>query len=90
MNEPRPTGGLPNLLVTLLKMTGVVFTLGLIAFAGIFVWFFCRIEPEAGEIAVLIHKTGKNLPPEQVIATNATWKGIQLEVLTEGRYFYNP
>lgn len=56
----------------------------------IFVWFFCRIEPEGGEIAVLIRKTGENLPPGQVIALDEKQKGIQLEVLSEGRYFKNP
>ncbi|MDF7798902.1 SPFH domain-containing protein [Pontiellaceae bacterium B1224] len=62
---------------------------GLIA-AFVFVWFFCRIEPGAGQIAVLIRKTGDNLPPGQVIALEPGQKGIQLEVLSEGRYFRNP
>jgi hypothetical protein len=56
----------------------------------IFVWFFCRIEPRGGQIAVLIHKTGKDLPAEQVLALEPDQKGIQLEVLAEGRYFRNP
>jgi regulator of protease activity HflC (stomatin/prohibitin superfamily) len=56
----------------------------------VFIWFFCRIEPEAGEIAVLIRKTGQNLASGQVIALDSKQKGIQLEVLSEGRYFKNP
>lgn len=56
----------------------------------IFVWYFCRIEPEADEIAVLIRKTGKNLASDQVIALDPNQKGIQLAVLSEGRYFRNP
>ncbi len=56
----------------------------------IFFWFFCRIEPGAGEIAVLIRKTGDNLPPGQVIAMQEGQKGIQRDVLAEGRYFRNP
>lgn len=56
----------------------------------IFIWFFCRIEPGPGEIAVLIRKTGENLPPGRVIAREKGQKGIQLEVLAEGRYFRNP
>lgn len=56
----------------------------------IFIWFFCRIEPGGGEIAVLIHKTGKNLSSSEVIALDPGHKGIQLEVLSEGRYFRNP
>ncbi|MBM4153198.1 MAG: hypothetical protein FJ220_06730, partial [Kiritimatiellaceae bacterium] len=56
----------------------------------IFVWFFCRIEPRGGQIAVLIHKTGKDLPSDQVLALEPKQKGIQLDVLGEGRYFRNP
>ena len=52
-------------------------------------WFFCRIEPGPGEIAVLIHKTGQDLPSGQILA-EPDQKGIQLEVLAEGRYFRNP
>ncbi len=63
----------------------------LILFAfGLFVWYGCRIEPGNGEIAIMIRKTGKNLPREQIIATSPEYKGIQLEVLGEGRYFRNP
>lgn len=71
-------GGLPLLLV------------GAAVFLSAFVWFFCRIEPDSEEIAILIHKTGKDLPPGQIIATDPGQKGIQLEVLPEGRYFRNP
>ncbi len=56
----------------------------------LFIWFGCRIEPRSGEIAVLIRKTGKNLPSGQILAMNPKEKGIQLEVLPEGRYFRNP
>ncbi len=55
-----------------------------------FFWFFCRIEPGAGQIAVLIRKTGDNLPPGQVIALEKGQKGVQRDVLPEGRYFRNP
>jgi len=58
--------------------------------SSVFLWFFCRIEPGPGEIAVLIRKTGDNLPPGQVIALHPQQKGIQLDVLSEGRYFKNP
>lgn len=56
----------------------------------IFIWFFCRIEPRADQIAVLIHKTGKDLPSGQIIALQPGQKGICLDVLPEGRYFRNP
>ena len=63
---------------------------GLLLASFVFVWFFCRIEPGAGQIAVLIRKTGENLPSGQVIALEEKQKGIQLDVLPEGRYFKNP
>jgi regulator of protease activity HflC (stomatin/prohibitin superfamily) len=59
-------------------------------FLPIWVWFFWRIEPREGEIATLIRKTGKNLPQGEIIAPDAKHKGIQPEVLSEGRYFRNP
>ena len=63
---------------------------GVMLATSVFVWFFCRIEPGAGEIAVLIRKTGENLPAGQVLALDEGQKGIQLAVLAEGRYFKNP
>ena len=55
-----------------------------------FLWTYCRIEPDPDQLAVLIRKTGEDLPSGQIIALEAKYKGIQLEVLPEGRYFYNP
>ena len=57
---------------------------------SLFVWYGCRIEPGNGEIAVLIRKSGKNLPQDAILAPSADYKGVQLEVLGEGRYFRNP
>ena len=57
---------------------------------SLFVWYGCRIEPGNGQIAVLIRKTGKNLPQDAILAPSADSKGVQLEVLGEGRYFRNP
>jgi len=62
----------------------------LLILAAGFVWFGCRIEPSTGEIAVLIRKTGIDLPPGTVLAPSGSHKGIQIEVLPEGRYFRNP
>lgn len=62
-----------------------------VAVLGVFWWwFFWRIEPGNGKIAVLIKKTGKNLPTDEIIARSPEYKGIQLEVLPEGRFFRNP
>ena len=56
----------------------------------VFVWFFCRIEPPSGYCAVLIKKDGKDIPADDIIALTSDQKGIQLEPLSEGRYFYDP
>jgi regulator of protease activity HflC (stomatin/prohibitin superfamily) len=53
-------------------------------------WYGWRIEPENGRFAILIKKTGENLPADQIIAPSLKYKGVQLEVLPEGRFFYNP
>ena len=71
------------------KLIGIIIVL-LILGGPVFIWNFCRIEPGNGSIAVLIRKTGKDLPPEDVIALEPGQQGIQLEVLGEGRYFRNP
>jgi regulator of protease activity HflC (stomatin/prohibitin superfamily) len=67
-----------------------VFGLGLLFLLAVWIWFFWRIEPASDQIAVLIRKTGQDLPSGQILATEPGQKGIQLEVLSEGRYFRNP
>lgn len=62
----------------------------LVLLLPVWFWYFCRIEPGPGQIGILIHKTGKELPTGQILATTLEQKGIQLEVLAEGRYFKNP
>ncbi len=61
-----------------------------LTFVSCFVWFGCRIEPESGEIAVLIRKTGEDMPSGQILALDERQKGIQQAVLPEGRYFRDP
>ena len=56
----------------------------------LFFWYGCRIEPGSDQMAILIRKTGKDLPSGQIVALEPGQKGIQLEVLAEGRYFRNP
>ena len=67
-----------------------LFILAVLGAAGVFVWTSCRIEPQADQIAILIRKTGHNLKPGEIIALQPDQKGIQLDPLPEGRYFYNP
>jgi len=50
-----------------------------------------RIDVPARHFAVLTKKTGEDLDNHQEIAPDGgNHKGLQLEVLSEGRYFYNP
>jgi len=50
------------------------------------------IDVPAGHMAILLRKTGTDLPNTAEIALDPGHKGIQAEVLREGRYFfqYNP
>lgn len=61
--------------------------------ASVFAWFVYRsfrVEVPAKHVAVLTHKVGDDLASDTEIATDPGQKGVQLEVLREGRYFYNP
>lgn len=49
-----------------------------------------RIDVPKRHIAILTKKVGKDLQNHQEIAPDASYKGIQKQVLGEGRYFYNP
>lgn len=61
----------------------------LVAFP-LWVWVGWRIEPGPGEIAILMRKTGKDLPAEMILAPGPGYKGIQADVLPEGRFFRDP
>jgi len=96
--ETQPPGALSRLPKLPLKLDPAAFkggargVLALLVLVGIpvFVWFFCRIEPGAGEIAILTAKTGSDLPSGQILALEPGQQGIRLEVLPEGRYFRDP
>ena len=70
--------------------SGVLLLIAAALILPAFLWFGCRIEPDNGEIAVLVRKTGTPLKPGEIIADSPDKQGIQLEVLGEGRYFRNP
>jgi hypothetical protein len=55
-----------------------------------FIYEECRIEVPNRYIAVLTRKTGKDLERGEILAPSPEHKGVQREVLTEGRYYYNP
>jgi regulator of protease activity HflC (stomatin/prohibitin superfamily) len=70
---------------------GAAAVLGVIAVAlGYGVYGLFRIDVPPEHVAVLVKRTGDDLPNSQVLAASPKQKGVQLEVLTEGRYFYNP
>jgi hypothetical protein len=54
------------------------------------VYTACLIEVPNKHMAILVHKTGKDLDNSQSIAPSEEYKGVQAAVLTEGRYYYNP
>ena len=50
----------------------------------LWVWYGWRIEPSNGQIAVLMKKTGRDLPPDEILAPGPEYKGVQTDVLPEG------
>ena len=76
-----------------LKPSYLIWAALLILFSVVTPWSIyqeCRIEVPNKQMAVLIRKTGEDLEPGVVIAPSPEFKGVQKEVLTEGRYYYNP
>lgn len=53
-------------------------------------WEVERVEVGPGEFLVRIHRWGKELPEAQIVAPDASYKGVMLDVLPEGRHFLNP
>src|SRR5262249_16544895 len=43
-----------------------------------------------GYYLVKIHRWGKDLPEDTILAPDESYKGVQKDVLPEGRYFLNP
>lgn len=50
----------------------------------------CKIDVPSGHIAVLTHKVGTDISNDDLVAPSPAHKGIMLNFLTEGRFFYNP
>ena len=69
---------------------GGLLLIAALLFFPLFIWFGCRIEPKPDQFAVLIRKTGENLPSGEIVALKPGQKGLQLDVLPEGRHFRNP
>ena len=88
--DPSQGGGIRYWLGIMKYASILIVLAALLVVAGLFVWYGCRIEPEGDEIAILIRKTGENLRPDEIISIHDGQKGIKLETLPPGRYFYNP
>jgi len=66
---------------------------GLLAVMALLSWLAYMsflVDVPRGYCAVLIKKTGKDLPKGEIAAPSDEYKGIQRKVLTEGRHFLNP
>jgi hypothetical protein len=61
--------------------------IGVLAFE---VYNSCVFEVHTKEMAILVHKTGKDLDNADSIAPSEDYKGVQQSPLKEGRYCYNP
>jgi regulator of protease activity HflC (stomatin/prohibitin superfamily) len=75
-------GGGKNKAVAILIIIAVIFLLALISRS------ICQVDQ--GEAAIMIKKTGEDLPAGHIIALKPEQKGIQLDPLPEGWYFKNP
>ncbi len=80
---PEPFKQLKKLPIGCYVAIALAVLIGSVAYKGLV------IVPQ-GEFAVLIRKTGTDLDPENIIATDPSSKGVQLETLGEGIHFLNP
>lgn len=73
---------------TLLRLVALVV---IVAVAWpIFLWAVARVEVEPDTFLVVTNRWGKTLPAGSIVAPDASFKGIQRRVLSEGRHFLNP
>ncbi len=71
----------------LLALVGLV---SLVVIQQVWHWEVERIEVPPGKFLVLVHRWGKNLPEDEIVARDTSYKGVMLDVLGEGRHFLNP
>ena len=69
---------------TLIKLLPVLFLLWFV-----WSWGFCRFYVGPGEMAIVTAKSGKPLPPGQLLAQPGE-RGVLADVLGEGRHLRNP
>jgi hypothetical protein len=56
----------------------------------IWMWEVERIEVPPGHFLLRIHRWGQDLPEDQIVAADDSYKGVMLEPFAEGRHFLNP
>jgi hypothetical protein len=71
-------------------LLAAVAAVGLVVLQQVWHWEVERIEVPPGKFLVRIHRWGKNLPEDEIVARDASYKGVMLDVLGEGRHFLNP
>jgi hypothetical protein len=64
--------------------------LALVLFQQFWHWEVERVEVGPQKYLVRIHRWGKDLPADELVAPDDSYKGVMLEVLAEGRHFLNP
>ena len=69
---------------------GAIVMLVLLIAGPVLAYFAMKIEVPSRHIAVLVRKTGENPPNGSELAPSMKHKGVQRDVLGEGRYFRNP
>jgi hypothetical protein len=68
----------------------IVAVIGLVVLQQVWHWEVERIEVPPGQFLVRIHRWGQNLPEDEIVARDDSYKGVMLDVLGEGRHFLNP
>jgi regulator of protease activity HflC (stomatin/prohibitin superfamily) len=53
-------------------------------------WEVERVEVDPGEFLVVVNRWGKPLDEDHILAPDASYQGVMLDVLPEGRHFINP
>lgn len=68
----------------------ILFLATVLIVTGYVVYSKFRIDVPTRHMAILTKKTGEDLTNGKEFAVDEGVKGVQIEPLTEGRYFYNP
>ena len=71
-------------------LIAAIVTVGLLILHQVWRWEVERVEVGPGEFLVRIHRWGRDLPEDQIVAPDDSYKGVMLDVLMEGRHFLNP